>query len=33
LLKGTKVDGVYTADPQIDPSAERLDLLAVRRFP
>ena len=28
LLKGTKVDGVYTADPQVDPSAERLELLA-----
>jgi uridylate kinase len=27
LLKGTKVDGVYTADPHLDPSAQRLDLL------
>lgn len=27
LLKGTKVDGVYTADPHVDPSAERLDVL------
>jgi uridylate kinase len=25
LLKGTKVDGVYTADPMKDPSAVRLD--------
>jgi len=25
LLKATKVDGVYTADPVKDPSAERLD--------
>ncbi len=28
LLKGTKVDGVYTADPNIDESAERLETLA-----
>ena len=32
ILKGTKVDGVYTADPQLDPSAERLDLLAYGDF-
>jgi uridylate kinase len=32
LLKGTKVDGVYTADPQLDPSAERLDLLEYGDF-
>jgi uridylate kinase len=32
LLKGTKVDGVYTADPQLDPSAERFDLLAYGDF-
>jgi uridylate kinase len=32
LLKGTKVDGVYTADPQLDPSAVRLDLLAYGDF-
>jgi uridylate kinase len=32
LLKGTKVDGVYTADPQLDPSAQRLDLLAYGDF-
>ena len=25
LLKGTKVDGVYTADPAHDPKAKRLD--------
>mgnify|MGYP006296917169 CR=1 FL=1 len=25
LLKGTKVDGVYTADPKLFPDAERLD--------
>jgi uridylate kinase len=28
LLKATKVDGVYTADPKIDPSATRLDELS-----
>ena len=27
LLKATKVDGVYTADPQIDPSARRYEQL------
>ncbi len=27
LLKATKVDGVYTADPSVDPSATRLDRL------
>jgi uridylate kinase len=27
LLKGTKVDGVYTADPHVDPSAERFDTI------
>jgi uridylate kinase len=25
ILKGTKVDGIYTADPQKDPSAKRFD--------
>jgi uridylate kinase len=25
LLKGTKVDGVYTADPHVDPTASRFD--------
>lgn len=27
LLKGTQVDGVYTADPKKDPDAERFDTL------
>ena len=27
LLKGTQVDGVYTADPKTDPSARRLERL------
>lgn len=27
LTKGTQVDGVYTADPQVDPAAERYDSL------
>ena len=27
LLKGTSVDGVYTADPKKDPSATRYDTL------
>lgn len=27
LLKATKVDGVYSADPKLDPSAERFDRL------
>ena len=27
LLKATKVDGVYTADPKLDPTAERLKRL------
>jgi len=25
ILKGTKVDGVYTADPHVDPTAERFE--------
>jgi uridylate kinase len=25
LLKGTRVDGVYTADPEIDPTAKKFD--------
>jgi len=25
ILKGTKVDGIYTADPHIDPTAERFE--------
>ena len=28
LLKGTQVDGVYTADPKLDPSAERFEQLS-----
>jgi uridylate kinase len=27
LLKGTKVDGVYTADPKLEPTAERHDVI------
>ena len=27
LFKGTQVDGVYTADPKLDPDAERFDRL------
>ncbi len=27
LLKGTQVDGVYTADPKLDPTAERIESL------
>ena len=30
LLKGTKVDGVYTADPHVDPTASRFDHDRVR---
>jgi uridylate kinase len=28
LLKGTRVDGVYSADPEKDPKAERFDLIS-----
>ncbi|MDH5223624.1 MAG: UMP kinase [Actinomycetota bacterium] len=28
LLKGTKVDGVYTADPEVDATAKRFDEIA-----
>ena len=28
LLKGTRVDGVYTADPEKDPSAKKYDELS-----
>src|SRR5580704_6144573 len=28
LLKATKVDGVYSADPKLDPDAERYDRLS-----
>lgn len=30
LLKGTQVDGVYTADPNSDPGAKRYDTLSYR---
>jgi uridylate kinase len=32
LLKGTKVDGVYTADPKLDPTAERYDQIEYLHF-
>ena len=28
ILKGTKVDGVFTADPVLDPTATRLDTVS-----
>ena len=28
ILKGTRVDGIYTADPEKDPTAEKLDHLS-----
>ena len=28
ILKGTKVDGIYTADPMIDPTRERYDTIS-----
>lgn len=28
LLKGTRVDGIYTADPEKDPSAEKFDTIS-----
>ena len=31
LFKGTQVDGVYTADPKLDPSATRYDTLPYQR--
>ena len=30
LLKGTRVDGVYTADPRVDPTAQRIGQLTFR---
>lgn len=27
MLKGTRVDGVYTADPEKDPTAEKFDVI------
>lgn len=31
LLKATKVDGIYTADPMTDPSAERLERITYQK--
>jgi len=31
LLKGTQVDGVYSADPKKDPSATRFDTLSYQK--
>lgn len=31
LLKGTKVDGVFTSDPMLDPTATRLDRISHRQ--
>ena len=28
IMKATKVDGIFTADPAVDPSATRLDSLS-----
>jgi uridylate kinase len=28
ILKGTKVDGIYTADPMLDPTATRFDTIS-----
>ena len=28
MLKGTRVDGIYTADPEKDPSAEKFDTIS-----
>jgi uridylate kinase len=30
ILKGTKVDGVYTADPMLDATATRYDTISYR---
>lgn len=32
ILKGTRVDGVYTADPEKDPNAKRLNKLTYQDF-
>ncbi|MEO0166933.1 MAG: UMP kinase [candidate division WOR-3 bacterium] len=32
ILKGTRVDGVYTSDPEKDPDAKRLDKLTYQDF-
>jgi uridylate kinase len=31
ILKGTKVDGIYNADPMIDPAATRFDRISYRQ--
>lgn len=31
ILKGTRVDGIYTADPEIDPSATKFDHLSFEK--
>jgi uridylate kinase len=28
IMKGTKVDGIYTADPMLDPDARRYDSIS-----
>jgi len=30
IIKGTKVDGVYSADPEIDPNAKKFDSLTFK---
>lgn len=30
VLKGTRVDGIYTADPEKDPSAKKFDNLSFK---
>ena len=32
LLKGTSVDGIYTADPKRDPEAQRLDQISAKDY-
>jgi uridylate kinase len=31
ILKGTKVDGIYTADPMLDPTATRFDQISYQK--
>lgn len=31
ILKGTRVDGIYTADPEKDPNAEKIDQISFTR--
>ena len=33
VLKGTQVDGVYTADPKLDPNATKLDQITLHGRP